>query len=120
MARFHRAHRERYGYADEKRTVEVVNVRVRMLARTKKIPLPRSKARYGNARQATVRRRSVLFGTRGVQALVYDRGLLRPGDAFRGPAIIAEYSATTALPHGCRARVDEWKNIIVEVNHARS
>jgi N-methylhydantoinase A len=41
--------------------------------------------------------------------------LLRPGDAFSGPAIVAEYSATAALPPGCRARVDEWENIIVEI-----
>ena len=120
VARFHRVHRERYGYADAKRTVEVVNVRVRMIARTKKIPLPRRKGRHGDGRQAIVRSRRVLFGLRSVQALVYDRSLLVPGDTFGGPAIIAEYSATTVLPPGCRARVDERENIIVEVDHARS
>ena len=118
VARFHQAHRERYGYADEKRPVEVVNARVRIIARTERVPLPRRKARQGNGQQAMVRRRRVLFDRHSFQAPVYDRSLLQPGDGFSGPAIIAEYSATTALPPGCRARVDEWENIIVEVDHA--
>jgi N-methylhydantoinase A len=119
VERFHQIHRERYGYADEKRNVEVVNVRVRMIAKTEKVPLPRRKPRRGNGRQAVVRTRRVLFDARSFSAAVYDRRQLRPGDAFGGPAIVAEYSATTALPPGCRARVDEWENILVEVPHAR-
>jgi N-methylhydantoinase A len=115
VARFHRAHRERYGYADEKRAVEVVNVRVRMIGRTGPVPFTRVRARKGDGRQAVIRRRRVVFDGRAWDAPVYDRALLRPGDAFSGPAIVAEYSATAALPPGCRARVDEWENIIVEI-----
>jgi N-methylhydantoinase A len=120
VERFHRAHRERYGYADEKRTVEVVNVRVRMIAKTEPVPLPRRKPRRGNGRRAIVRTRRVLFDAHSFPAAIYDRSLLQPGDAFSGPAIVAEYSATTALPPGFRARVDAWENIVVEVPHARS
>jgi N-methylhydantoinase A/oxoprolinase/acetone carboxylase beta subunit len=37
---------------------------------------------------------------------VYDRDGLRPGHRVRGPARIAEFSATTLVPAGWAARVD--------------
>ena len=40
VKRFHQAHRRRYGYADEQRRVQVVNVRVRMVASSKPLPFP--------------------------------------------------------------------------------
>jgi N-methylhydantoinase A len=119
VKRFHAAHRNRYGHADEKRPIEIVNVRVRLLARTQKVPLAKQKIRKGNGRQAIVRRRQAFFDGRKVAAPVYDRALLRPGDVFSGPAILAEYSATTLLPPFCRGRVDAWQNVIVEVENAR-
>jgi N-methylhydantoinase A len=118
VAKFHRAHSERYGYADEKRTVEVVNARVRLIARTEAVPLRKKTVRRGTGRQAIVRRRHVLFTGSRCEAPLYDRMLLRAGDTFSGPAIVAEYSATTVIPPGCRAHVDAWENILVEVAHA--
>ncbi len=67
---------------------------------------------------APLRRRRVIFDGRSPRRLsapVYDRALLRPGNAFTGPAVIVEYSATTVLPPGCRARVDRFTNIVLEV-----
>ncbi len=119
VTRFHDAHRNRYGHADEKRPIEIVNVRVRLVARTQKVPLAKQRLRKGNGRQAIVRRRQAFFEGRRVAAPVYDRALLRPGDIFSGPAILAEYSATTVLPPGCRGRVDAWENVIVEVARAK-
>ncbi|MGI9103280.1 MAG: hydantoinase/oxoprolinase family protein [Terriglobales bacterium] len=115
VKRFHQAHRRRYGYADEKRRVEIVNVRVRMVASTERVPFPRQKLARGNGRQAIVKQRRVIFEGRAFKAPVYDRARLKPGDRFVGPAIIAEYSATTVLPPGCRARVDGRENILIEL-----
>ena len=115
VKRFHQAHRLRYGYADEQRRVEVVNVRVRMVAASKRVPFPKKKTTRGNGKQAVVKQRRVVFEGRAAKAPVYQRAGLRPGDSFAGPAIIAEYSATTVLPPGCRARVDQRENIVIEV-----
>ncbi len=49
-SQFHRTHEQRYGYADSRRQVEVVNARVRMIMHTE----PAAFAR----REVTVRRRS--------------------------------------------------------------
>jgi N-methylhydantoinase A len=115
VKRFHQAHRRRYGYADEQRRVEVVNVRVRMVAPSEPVPFPRKKLARGTGQQAVVKHRRVVFDGRTSQAPVYERASLRPGDILSGPAIVAEYSATTVLPPGCRARVDERENILIEV-----
>jgi len=115
VKRFHQAHRRRYGYADEQRRVEVVNVRVRMVASSEPVPFPRKKVAPGNGQQAVVKQGRVVFDGRASRAPVYDRASLRPGDTFAGPAIVAEYSATTVLPPRCRARVDERENIVIEV-----
>ncbi|MBZ5510275.1 MAG: hydantoinase/oxoprolinase family protein [Acidobacteriia bacterium] len=115
VKRFHQAHRRRYGYADEQRRVEVVNVRVRMVASSEPVPFPRKKVAPGNGEQAVVKQGRVVFDGRTSKAPVYERASLRPGDTFAGPAIVAEYSATTVLPPRCRARVDERENIVIEV-----
>ncbi len=117
LRRFHQAHRQRYGYADEKRPVEVVNVRVRITAETGKVDLPKYPLRHGNASPAILRRRRAVFERGAVATPVYDRDLLRPGERFAGPAIIAEYSATTLLPPKTRARVDAYGNIVIEVGN---
>ena len=115
VKRFHQAHRRRYGYADEQRRVEVVNVRVRMVASSEPVPFAKKKVSPGNGNQAVVKQGRVVFDGRASRAPVYDRASLRPGDTFAGPALVAEYSATTALPPRCRARVDERENIVIEV-----
>jgi len=116
LADFHRAHRQRYGYADEQRAVEIVNVRVRMVAAAEPVTLPKGKTRKGDGQQAVVKKRRVVFDGTARPTPVYDRHLLRRGDTFRGPAVIAEYSATTVVPPGCSARVDAYENIVIEVN----
>jgi N-methylhydantoinase A len=119
-ARFHEAHRRRYGYADPERPVEVVNLRVRVVAVTKAIHFPRIPLRRGNGRRAILKKRMVYFEGRPYRAPVYDRSRLVPGDAFRGPAVVVEYSATSAIPPRCLVCVDEYQNLIVEVDRARS
>jgi len=86
-----------------------------MNASSEPVPLPRKKLARGNGNQAVVKQGRVLFDGHASKAPVYDRASLRPGDTFAGPAIVAEYSATTVLPPRCRARVDERENIVIEV-----
>ncbi len=113
---FHQAHRRRYGYADENRIVEVVNIRVRVSSAAERVEFPRHPLKPGLAKHAIVKRRPMIFEGQSFESAVYDRELLRAGDRFEGPAMIAEYSATTVLPPACQATVDEFKNIVIEVN----
>jgi N-methylhydantoinase A len=49
-------------------------------------------------------------------------GLLRPraglAGGAEGPVIVEEYDSTTVVPPGCRARLDDGQNIVVEVDPA--
>jgi N-methylhydantoinase A len=113
LAVFHRAHERRYGYADASKPAEVVNVRARFIGSTPKPELPRSRPGRAGCAGAIVSRRRAFFRGRPVQTPVYDRSRLRAGNRFAGPAIVAEYSATTLLPPGWRCRVDAYENLIL-------
>ena len=113
VAAFHRLHERRYGYADASRPTEVVNVRARFFGATPKPELPRHRPGAANSRRAIVGLRRALFAGRARSTPVYDRAKLRAGQRFAGPAIVAEYSATTVVPPGWRARVDESENLVL-------
>jgi N-methylhydantoinase A len=49
-----------------------------------------------------------------VDAAVYDRAVLKAGDAFNGPAIIEQDDTTTLLTPGWRAHVDGLGNLVLE------
>jgi N-methylhydantoinase A len=115
LASFHDAHRKRYGHADENRRVEVVNIRVRMVAASEPIDLPARSAGTSGAEHAVLKRKQVMFGNEWINTPVLDRNKLLPGNAFIGSAIVHEYSATTVVPPGCEARVDLFSNLIIEV-----
>ncbi len=119
LSSFHRSHQRRYGYADETRMVEVVNIRVRITAKAEPIRLPEGKERPGNGSQAILKSARVRFKQQEFKTRVYDRKLLAAGDGFKGPAVIAEYSATTVIPPECEARVDTFGNVVISVNAVR-
>jgi N-methylhydantoinase A len=113
VSAFHRAHEQRYGYSNVKRAVEIVNLRVRATGITDK---PRAekiaKAAKGEKMPAAGSLDCVMDGKRQTAALI-DREQLRSGDSFAGPAVISEYSATTLVPAGWRARVDGYGQILL-------
>ena len=110
---FHEEHERRYGYADPARAVEIVNVRARFTGKTPPMPWPRQRSARADARTALVSHRRVAFGGKFREAPIYVRERLRPGNRAAGPAIIAEYSATTVVPPGWGARVDEFENVVL-------
>src|SRR5580704_17349201 len=116
VAAFHRAHESRYGYHDAKRTVEIVNLRVRATGVTEK---PGLRKIPSAARSTTSRKRRtidcVLDGRR-CRAKLIARDDLRAGDSLSGPAVISEYSATTLVPHGWNGRVDAYGQILLTPN----
>ena len=115
LATFHDAHRKRYGHSDENRRVEVVNVRVRMITVSEQMPFSQVPAGGPNCSRAVLKKKNVMFASDWVETMVLDRNLLRPGNIFKGPAVVHEYSATTVVPPGCRANVDSYSNLIIEV-----
>ncbi len=110
---FHRAHEQRYSYADTARAVEVVGVRLRGTGLTQKPSLPRRKLMGVTPRAALVKKSQVWFGGRSHPADFYVREKFQPGARFRGPAVVAEYSATTVVPPGWQAQVDPYGSLLL-------
>jgi N-methylhydantoinase A len=113
---FHDLHRVRYGFAKEEHEVEVVNVRVRMIASSEPFDPVKRKIVRGDGQQALTGHRPVFFHGELHYTPVYNRAALVPGDGFSGPAIITEYSSATILPPGDRLRVDALDNLLIEVH----
>jgi N-methylhydantoinase A len=117
-ARFQEEHQRRYGYNHAGREIELVTLRLR--ARLYTPSLQPSINRAHIARQSPSRVRPVdhcpvLFCDKMVPTPVFERVDLIPGRSMRGPAIIAEYSATTVIPPGKKFRVDASENLVIQL-----
>ncbi|HEU4758363.1 MAG TPA: hydantoinase/oxoprolinase family protein [Dehalococcoidia bacterium] len=130
LPRFHALHHERYGHSDPSRPVEIVTARLKLVlppsvgAPLAAPPAPEtlSPNRAPSAAGALIARRPVWFAQTGARpgdgrphdTPIYDRSRLAPGHAFRGPAIVVQMDATTAVPPGWHATVDPFANLILE------
>jgi N-methylhydantoinase A len=115
-AQFHDLHQRRYGFANETRALEVVNVRVRMVSAAEAFTPVVQPLHEGDGSHALIDTRQVYFDGSFQETRVYDRDLLRPGDTFAGPAIVSEYSSATVLPFRDVLRVDGLGNLVIEVH----
>ncbi|MGD0442825.1 MAG: hydantoinase/oxoprolinase family protein [Edaphobacter sp.] len=115
-AQFHDLHQRRYGFANETRALEVVNVRVRMVSAAEAFTPVVQPLHEGDGSHALIGTRQVYFDGCFQETRIYDRDLLRPGDTFAGPAIVSEYSSATVLPFGDVLRVDGLSNLVIEVH----
>jgi N-methylhydantoinase A len=121
-ARFHEAHRRRFGHADERAPIETVTLAATGWGRVdppRLAPLPSGGP---SAEPARVGSRQVFFepeavGVRGSwhETALYDRARLGAGNVVQGPAVVDEVSATTVLYPGDVATVHETGAIFVEV-----
>ncbi len=68
-------------------------------------------------RPEPVARRPVTFGVEDgpVETAVYRRDDFGAGVEIAGPAVIGQVDATTLLPPGASARVDDYGNLVIAV-----
>jgi N-methylhydantoinase A len=114
---FHRAHLARYGYAQEGNAVEIVNCRLRSTGIVNQLKKERA-ARVTRPRTfAPPHDHAAIYFTGGRRrAAIYRRDGLQAGARLRSPCVITEYSSTTLIPPGASASVDNYGNIVIEVN----
>jgi N-methylhydantoinase A len=109
---FHRQHHFRYGYSHPDREVELVTLRLR--ARIKARRDAAKLVSKGNSSSRKLEKRDVWLANRLVATGLYERTNLRSGKRLRGPAIVAEYSATTFVLPGSTFLVDREGNLLIE------
>ncbi|MDP2956230.1 MAG: hydantoinase/oxoprolinase family protein, partial [Longimicrobiales bacterium] len=113
---FHRAHRQRFGYADPKEPMEVVNLRLKMVAPVAKpAPQPEAFARE-DAREALIGRSRVVFQDGAADTPLYLRERLRCGNRIAGPALALQMDSTVVIPPGWSAVADAYRNLILTLN----
>jgi N-methylhydantoinase A len=112
---FHRAHRARYGYAQEENTVQIVSARLRSTGIVNELKKERARRITRKGAFASPHTHATVHFTGGERrAAVYRRDDLRAGARLRSPSIVTEYSSTTLIPPGARAFIDGYGNIVIE------
>jgi len=117
IAAFHRQHEQRYGFSHPARSVEIVNLRLRMAAAGEPYKPLRREPVPGDGRAARYAERDVFFEGAWTSAGLYHRHALVPGDQVRGPAMITEYTSATVLAAGDAATVDAYGNLIITIGN---
>jgi N-methylhydantoinase A len=110
---FHRLHEQRYGFCDRDRPIEIVNLRLRMMANADRFAPRQRPLAQGDGRAARYAERNVYFDSGFRPTRFYNRDKLVSGERIAGPAMITEYTAATLLPPGASAQVDGFGNLAI-------
>ncbi|MBM3789685.1 MAG: hypothetical protein FJW35_04950 [Acidobacteria bacterium] len=95
-----------------------MTLRVRVRGLSEKPVMPEERPGPSNPSRALLYERKVCFGHRPMRSRVYERARLRAGMKIPGPALVFEYSATTAIPPGADCRVDRFRNLEILVDRS--
>jgi N-methylhydantoinase A len=92
----------------------VANIRARFSGSVPKPGLPKLRVGNSNPEGAVIDKTNVLFSGRRYPTTIYDRNKLQAANRIFGPAIVTEYSATTAIPPLWTGHADSYGNLILE------
>jgi N-methylhydantoinase A len=110
-ALFHAAHERNYGHHDPHAPIEIVNLRLTAIGRLPEIGSP---AYTGVGPANPKAKRPIWFSdAAAVEADIWWRQDLPPGAVIHGPAIVEQLDATTPIPPGWQARVDDQLNLVI-------
>ncbi|MBI4277326.1 MAG: hydantoinase/oxoprolinase family protein [Armatimonadetes bacterium] len=114
--RFHARHQHVYGDSVPGEPTQIINLRVTAYGFVPKADLRRQDVAEIDGVELLAERR-VYWGSRHgfVATPVYNRARLAAGQVVEGPAILEQMDSTTVLGPGQTARVDEYRNLRVEI-----
>ena len=116
MGGFHNQHKHRYGH-ELKQTIELVNIRVGVSAKSTPIKLPpltRGKKDESPTPLQQVALKFLHGKPEAIDTVIYLRDHLQKGQTIIGPALIAETVSTTLIEPNWQATVDNWGNLLLE------
>jgi len=109
---FHNLHEQTYGHALPDRAVEIVNLRLQAIGLVDKPELLAESPTENTSPD------SALLGHKtaasGEQMALYERDKLPIGATFEGPALTFQFDSTVYIASGWRAKVDGYRNLILE------
>ena len=108
---FHAEHSRIYGYADKDAVAQLINLQVTVVGPTPKPILPVGELIRVQPEPVKIAR--VFFEGEWMEAKVFQRVDLKPGNEFIGPAIVTQSDTTTCVPPGYCAVVDQFGNLSI-------
>ena len=111
---FHAAHLQRFGYADARAPIEVVNLRLKAVGLSALEQPDVSPPDAGeSATGALVAEDTVVFEDGPRRTPILRRASLPAGAVVAGPAVVLQMDATTVVPPGWAATVDSYGNLVI-------
>ena len=113
---FHGLHEKKYGYRNDDKPVEIVNLRLRArgtLDKPEMEEFPMSSETP--VHEALLDQREVIFDGQSITTQIFNREFLKSGNKIKGPAVVVEYSSTIVVPPFAKAVVDKYRNLILEI-----
>jgi N-methylhydantoinase A len=114
---FHTEHERQFSWSNPDQVVEIYGLRITAIGRVPKPAFAKNEKIY-NQKAYPEETRRVYFEKSGgfVDTPVYKRANLLAGTELTGPAIIEQLDTTTVVPSKVKAVVDEYLNIIMDIN----
>ena len=112
---FDESHKQMFGHTAPGEPVEIVSYRLRGVGRVPPVKLRKYKNLGIPLKDALREMRKARFDGITLDCPVYQRDRLDVGVRLAGPAIVDQLDATTVIPPGQSARVDEFKNILIAI-----
>ena len=116
---FRRQHQRRYGYSYPDRSVELVTLRLRAKVKSESdfsaSGLRSDPSLIRSPKGRRIETASVYFDGAKLKTAVHGREELQPGKKYNGPAVIAEYSATTIVPPGLPFSLDKAGSLAIQI-----
>jgi N-methylhydantoinase A len=113
---FYASYRTHFGRVMEGPSIEALSWRLACVAPNSDIRIGAHDTKRGDAASARRGQRQVLFEEHGWQTcVVYDRYALPQGSTLSGPALIEERESTCVIGPGALIKVDEMRNLVIEL-----
>jgi len=113
---FQRLHERTYGYRKSYSNVQIVNLRLRAKGILEKYEIEGSELSSERPTEdAFLGEEEVIFDGKKYLTAVIRRDKLLPGNVINGPAIIVEYSSTIVIPPFAKAKIDPYRNVVIDL-----
>ncbi|SJM53198.1 hydantoinase/oxoprolinase family protein [Gulosibacter sp. 10] len=111
---FHEQHEREFAFRNDETPVELYQLQLTAVGRTPKPNFQPAPVEAG-ALPEPIEWRPVYFDGEWSETPVFDRAQIPAGARIEGPAIINQLDATTVVPVGTDAEIDEWLNIRIHL-----
>jgi len=112
--RFYRAHLQRFGYADRKEPVEIVNLRLKLELTMEKPQVTPQRPGASDPTTAKLGEAEVVYRSGPMPTPLYERDKLTCGNQVKGPALVVQMDSTIVIPPGWGGPVDPFGNLVLE------